>query len=71
MSIAYDPYKFEVVESADNFLKGGDGGGNICGGMGLVLGYLPTSPYYRNFDISRYKENLVSDYITYRKIKRL
>lgn len=27
--------------------KGGDGGCNVCGGMGPVMGYLPCSPYAR------------------------
>lgn len=45
LSIAYDPYKREVVE-ADTFTTcGGDGGCNICGGMGPLLGFLPCSPH--------------------------
>ena len=45
LSIAYDPYKREVVK-ADAFTTcGGDGGCNICGGLGIFLGYLPCSPH--------------------------
>ena len=45
LSIAYDPYMREVVE-ADTFTTcGGDGGCNICGGMGPLLGFLPCSPH--------------------------
>ena len=45
LSIGYDPYKREVVK-ADAFTTcGGDGGCNICGGLGIFLGYLPCSPH--------------------------
>ena len=47
LSIAYDPYMREVVK-ADAFTTcGGDGGCNICGGMGPFLGFLPCSPHYK------------------------
>lgn len=45
LSIAYDPYMREVVK-ADTFTTcGGDGGCNICGGMGPLVGFLPCSPH--------------------------
>lgn len=47
LSIAYDPYQREVVE-ADAFTTcGGDGGCNICGGLGPFIGFLPCSPHYK------------------------
>ena len=47
LSIAYDPYMREVVE-ADSFTTcGGDGGFNICGGMGPLVGFLPCSPHWK------------------------
>jgi len=47
LSIAYDPYMREVVQ-ADRFTTcGGDGGCNICGGLGPFLGFLPCSPHYK------------------------
>ena len=47
LSIAYDPYMREIVK-ADIFTTcGGDGGCNICGGMGPFLGFLPCSPHFR------------------------
>ena len=47
LSIAYDPYMREVVK-ADRFTTcGGDGGCNICGGLGPFLGFLPCSPHYK------------------------
>lgn len=47
LSIAYDPYKRELVDGKTLTTCGGDGGGNICGGMGPLLGYLPCSPHCR------------------------
>lgn len=45
LSIAYDPYMREIVK-ADAFTTcGGDGGCNICGGLGPFLGFLPCSPH--------------------------
>ena len=45
LSIAYDPYKRELVDGKILTTCGGDGGCNICGGMGPLLGYLPCSPH--------------------------
>ena len=45
LSIAYDPYKRELVDGKTLTTCGGDGGCNICGGMGPLLGYLPCSPH--------------------------
>lgn len=45
--IAYDPYMREVVKADALTTCGGDGGCNICGGMGPLLGYLPCSPHYK------------------------
>ena len=47
LSIAYDPYKRELVDGETLTTCGGDGGRNICGGMGLLVGYLPCSPHCR------------------------
>ena len=46
LSIAYDPYKMEIIEADELTFKGGDGGCNVCGGFGEFLGYLSCSPYY-------------------------
>lgn len=45
LSIAYDPYKQELVEADAAVTCGGDGGCCICGGEGPLLGYLPCSPH--------------------------
>lgn len=47
LSIAYDPYQMEVVEAKSLTTCGGDGGCNICGGAGPLLGVLPCSPHCR------------------------
>ncbi|MFD1887257.1 hypothetical protein [Paenibacillus wenxiniae] len=45
-----DPYQYELTLNADgeDIDKGGDGGNAICGGIGMMLGYLPAATYYRN-----------------------
>lgn len=76
LSIAYDPYKNEVVEAAKASFRGGDGGCFICGGAGLMLGFLGCSPHfntdslYEDDDIND-GETLNGDYDFYRRIIRL
>lgn len=56
--IGDDPYCREIVYDDDEFsYKGGDGGRNICGGLGVMWGYLPVSPYFQD------SEMVVGDYI--------
>ncbi len=45
LSISYDPYMREVVQADELTTCGGDGGCNICGGLGPFLGFLPCSPH--------------------------
>lgn len=75
LSIAYDPYKYEVVEDSQYFLKGGDGGCSICGGLGMLLGYLPVATYYRMYsmddDSLNYQNDIGGSYTFYRRIVRL
>jgi len=75
LSIAYYPYKYEVVENSEYFLKGGDGGCGICGGSGMVLGYLPTATYFRSVSLSNDELNqqndIGGDYTFFRRIVRL
>ena len=75
LSIAYDPYKMEIIEADEFMYKGGDGGCNICGGSGMFLGYLPCSPYYNPEPIiDEYDENdneLHGDFDFYRRIIRI
>lgn len=69
LSIAYDPYKREVVQADMLTTCGGDGGCNICGGLGPFLGFLPCSPHYRP-EVQEDNE-LDGDYDFYRPIIRV
>ncbi|MBC9930019.1 hypothetical protein [Chitinophaga qingshengii] len=73
--IAYDPYRYEIMGQGDYFLKGGDGGCNLCGGGGLDVGYLSAGTYYRDpeifADYLNYKEEVTGDYTVVRRIKRV
>ena len=69
LSIAYDPYKMEIIDNK-SFSKGGDGGCNICGGYGDFLGYLPCSPYF-NQVIDYEEEDLNGDFNFYRRIIKI
>lgn len=69
ISIAYDPYMREVLKADSLTTCGGDGGCNICGGMGPFMGYLPCSPHCK----PKTNENslLNGDYDFYRPIIRI
>ena len=71
LSIAYDPYKMEIIEANELTFKGGDGGCNVCGGFGEFLGYLPCSPYYNQKTIDYDEEELDGDFNFYRRIVRI
>lgn len=69
LSIAYDPYMREVVQADRLTTCGGDGGCNICGGLGPFLGFLPCSPHCKP-EVQDDNE-LNGDYDFYRPIIRL
>lgn len=73
--IAYDPYRYEIMGGGDYFLKGGDGGCNLCGGGGLDVGYMSVGTYFRDPEIFAdyldYKEEVTGDYTVMRRIKRV
>ena len=69
LSIAYDPYMWEVVQADRLTSCGGDGGCNICGGLGPFLGFLPCSPHCKP-EVQEDNE-LNGDYDFYRPIIRL
>ena len=69
LSIAYDPYMREVVQADRLTTCGGDGGCNICGGLGPFLGFLPCSPHCKP-EVQEDKE-LNGDYNFYRPIIRV
>jgi hypothetical protein len=45
ITIAVDPYKFELVAEPD-ITRGGDGGSSICGGAGFFIGWLTLATAY-------------------------
>ncbi len=47
LRIASNPYDCEVV-AEEKVVRGGDGGCNICGGVGFFLGWLPLGTAYRD-----------------------
>ena len=69
LSIAYDPYMREVVQADRLTTCGGDGGCNICGGLGPFLGFLPCSPHCKP-EVQEDKE-LNGDYDFYRPMIRV
>lgn len=69
LSIAYDPYIREVVQADGLTTCGGDGGCNICGGLGPFLGLLPCSPHCK--PAVQEDNELNGDYDFYRPIIRV
>ena len=69
LSIAYDPYMREVVKADQLTTCGGDGGCNICGGLGPFLGFLPCSPHCK--PEAQEENELNGDYDYYRPIIRV
>ena len=69
--IADDPYCREIVYDDGVFsYKGGDGGRNICGGLGPVWGYFPVSPYFENKD-EEIGEYINGGYDFFRRVIRI
>ena len=69
--IAFDPYCREIVYDDGVFsYKGGDGGRNICGGLGPVWGYFPISPYFENKD-EEIGEYINGGYDFFRRVIRI
>lgn len=69
--IADDPYCREIVYDDGIFsYKGGDGGRNICGGLGPVWGYFPVSPYFENKD-EEIGEYINGGYDFFRRVIRI
>ena len=69
--IGDDPYCREIVYDDGEFsYKGGDGGRNICGGLGVVWGYLPVSPYFRDSEIV-IGDNINGGYDFFRRVIRI
>lgn len=73
ISICFDPYKQEVVDSPV-MLKGGDGGCGICGGEHPIDSYMGFATYFQNRDSfmsAMYEKEITGDYTIGRRIRRL
>ena len=69
--IGDDPYCREIVYDDGGFsYKGGDGGRNICGGLGVVWGYFPVSPYFQDSEMV-IGDNINGGYDFFRRVIRL
>ena len=69
--IGDDPYCREIVYNEDEFsYKGGDGGRNICGGLGVIWGYLPVSPYFQDSEMV-IDDNINGGYDFFRRVIRI
>ena len=69
--IGDDPYCREIVYDEGRFsYKGGDGGRNICGGLGVVWGYLPVSPYFQDCEMV-IGDNINGGYDFFRRVIRI
>lgn len=69
--IGDDPYCREIVyDECGFFYKGGDGGRNICGGLGVVWGYLPVSPYFQDSEMV-IGDNINGGYDFFRRVIRI
>ncbi|GBF76687.1 hypothetical protein PA598K_05172 [Paenibacillus sp. 598K] len=68
-----DPYQWELTVSADGIVrvKGGDGGNALCGGMGVLFGYLPTATSYRDPYAEELDWSEQLGHMHYRRILRL
>ena len=69
--IGDDPYCREIVYDEGEFsYKGGDGGRNICGGLGVMWGYLPVSPYFQDSEMV-IGNNINGGYDFFRRVIRI
>ena len=69
--IGDDPYCREIVYDECGFsYKGGDGCRNICGGLGVVWGYLPVSPYFQDSEMV-IGDNINGGYDFFRRVIRI
>lgn len=80
IQFAGDPYKYELTvphsedsKRSEPFIpKGGDGGSLLCGGSGVVMGYLPaTATSYRDPFYKELEWEEIMDTMYFRRIVRL
>lgn len=67
--IAYDSYKYEIIDHTQ-YVKGGDGGCSLCGGDGPIY-ILPCYTAFYRQEVFQSEYGLSKDYYSYRRIIRL
>jgi hypothetical protein len=60
LTIAQNPYNWEVVDEPHS-VRGGDGGCNICGGVGFFMGWLPLASSYVEQSMTGWREEDISN----------
>lgn len=69
--MAYDSYKYEIIDST-KYVKGGDGGCSLCGGEGEIQVLPCYTAFYRERVLEdNYNYRLSKNYYCYRRIVRL
>lgn len=67
--IAYDSYKYEIIDDME-YVKGGDGGCSLCGGDGPIYVLPCYTAFYRQH-VFESEYGLSKKYYSYRRIVRL
>lgn len=67
--ISYNSYKFEIIDNIQ-YVKGGDGGGSLCGGDGPVYVFPCYAAFYR-YEVHEGRYGLSKNFYSYRRIIRM
>ncbi|MDE7325909.1 MAG: hypothetical protein K2N63_06505 [Lachnospiraceae bacterium] len=67
--IAYNSYKYEIIDNT-KYVKGGDGGSSLCGGDGGIHVLPCYTAFYRE-QVDEHNQRLSNNYYCYRRIIRL
>jgi formylglycine-generating enzyme required for sulfatase activity len=65
--IAFDPYHMELTTDP-KIVRGGDGGGNICGGAGFFVGWPTLATAYFEEEVSAAQETISPGYTFARRV---
>lgn len=67
--ISYNSYKFEIIDNIQ-YVKGGDGGGSLCGGDGPIYVFPCYIAFYR-YEVHEGRYGLSKNFYSYRRIIRM
>lgn len=67
--ISYNSYKFEIIDNIQ-YVKGGDGGGSLCGGDGPIYVFPCYTAFYR-YEVHEGRYGLSKNFYSYRRIIRM